>query len=319
MEKLMDIKPALSFEHANIYYLEQCRVIARNHQVRSLCKVDDEYFYANLPTDKPTVILLGDKTKITPYSLAMFAEMNILVGMQNTIASLLSDGEIEWFSPSNIENPDQHLQSWLALWLDDDSRIELVKQLQRSKLKFIEKVWASDNRLIDNGFCVFDDDIFRSLKHTLKKINYATDMDQLTTLEKEFTQRLYRIGDYRTRHGGFNRNIHAGDKINVFLNHAYFIAHGIATAALRQIGIPHDLCTTQDNVQNNRLYVILSKTIKDTLALPYAFISAKENKTLPEFRELCLNVFAEYNVLDFMIDEIKHLAIQPEQRAGDAA
>lgn len=52
--------------------------------------------------------------------------------------------------------------------------------------------------------------------------------------------------------------------------------------------------------------------IKDAIVLPWAFICAKENATEQEFRQQCLQAFANHKALDFMFDQIKAIALQGE-------
>lgn len=319
MENLTDIKPALTTEHANIYYLEHCRVIVRNERVRSLCKDNDQYHYANLSLNKPTTILLGNKTVITPYSLAGLANLNVLVGMNGDMTQLLTGGETEWFMPIFDERPSDYLQAWMCFWFDYNKRLAVAKQLQRMKFGFMESVWANDNRFTEEGFCYFDDDIFRQSKKMLKRIEETMNMEHLLQIESEFTYRLYRIADYRTRLGGFARDLNATDSVNRFLNHGNYLANGLAATALWLLGIPHDLSVIHRNTQRRTLVSEIAKLIKDTFVLPLAFVCAKDNLTQLEYREKCLVLFDEYKVLDFMLEQIKALAMLFSHEAGDAA
>ncbi len=48
--------------------------------------------------------------------------------------------------------------------------------------------------------------------------------------------------------------------------------------------------------------------IKDSLVLPQAFVSAMRGDSEQEFRQACLNAFANTEALDFMIDTVKAIA-----------
>ena len=54
--------------------------------------------------------------------------------------------------------------------------------------------------------------------------------------------------------------------------------------------------------------------IKDAIVLPWAFISAKEKATEQEFRQQILQKFTEHKALDFMFEQVKQQALNPEYR-----
>lgn len=53
--------------------------------------------------------------------------------------------------------------------------------------------------------------------------------------------------------------------------------------------------------------------VKDAIVLPWSFICAKENATEQEFRQQCLQAFADHKALDFMFDQIKALALNARE------
>lgn len=55
--------------------------------------------------------------------------------------------------------------------------------------------------------------------------------------------------------------------------------------------------------------------MKDALVLPQAFLSAKRGDDEQAFRQACIDNLTRGEALDFMIDNLKAVAQQMEQRA----
>jgi len=58
----------------------------------------------------------------------------------------------------------------------------------------------------------------------------------------------------------------------------------------------------------------IADLVKDALVLPWAFICAKENASEQEFRQQCLQAFADHKVLDFMFNQVKAMALMNKER-----
>ena len=53
--------------------------------------------------------------------------------------------------------------------------------------------------------------------------------------------------------------------------------------------------------------------VKDAIVLPWAFVCAKEKTTEQEFRQQLLQKFTDHNVLEFMFNQVKQVALQTAQ------
>ena len=322
MEKLTDLKPMLATEQANIFYLENCRIMERGGCIRYLHETEDkenEFQYGNIPLTKPTTILLGGDTSISQSTMGKLANAGVQVGINSEATALLTGTETEWITPVYAERPTEYLQGWMSFWFDHEKRLIAAKQLAYARIQFMKSVWANDASLIAEGFNLFDDDIYRPLIKLSGKIEQARNVEKLLQLQSEYTYRLYKIGDYRTRHGSFMRDKNANDSVNAFLNHGYYLANGMAACALWVLGIPHDFSVMHGTTRRNILVLDIAKLIKDTLILPWAFICAKDKVTQKEFRQLLLEVFDKYRAFEFMFEQIKSAAMLYQNEAGDAA
>jgi len=61
----------------------------------------------------------------------------------------------------------------------------------------------------------------------------------------------------------------------------------------------------------------IADLVKDAIVLPWSFICAKENATEQEFRQQCLQAFADHKALDFMFNHVKSVALQGREMHRD--
>ena len=305
-----DLKAILHSKRANIYYLEKCRVMQKDGRVLYLTEAKSENQYWNIPIANTTCLLLGTGTSITQAAMRMLASAGVLVGFCGGGGTpLLMATEIEWLTPQSEYRPTEYLQGWISFWFDDEKRLQAAKQLQRMRLQFLEKTWAKDISLKQEGFHLDDHEIERLLKHFPTEISQAKDVGTLLQNEARLTKRLYKIAATRTKYGDFVRTRDAEDNANAFLNHGNYLAYGLAATALWVLGIPHGFAVMHGKTRRGALVFDVADLIKDALILPWAFICAKEGATEQEFRQQCLQAFTDHKALDFMFEQIKALAL----------
>ena len=176
----------------------------------------------------------------------------------------------------------------------------------------MQTVWAKDPDLMAEGFNINEQEIESALSNMQVKIEQAQKVSKLLQLEAELTKRLYKIAATRTKQKDFVRSREATDVANDFLNHGNYLAYGLAATTLWVLGIPHGFAVMHGKTRRGALVFDVADLIKDTLVLPWAYISAKENATEQEFRQQCLQAFTDHKALDFMFDTIKRLSLTNE-------
>ena len=80
--------------------------------------------------------------------------------------------------------------------------------------------------------------------------------------------------------------------------------------ALWVLGIPHGFAVMHGKTRRGALVFDVADLIKDAVVLPWSFISSSQGISEQEFRELILQKFVEYKVLDYMFDSIKEVIEQ---------
>ncbi|HED40225.1 MAG TPA: type I-F CRISPR-associated endonuclease Cas1 [Chromatiales bacterium] len=319
MEQLTDLKAILHSKRANIYYLEKCRVMQKDGRVLYLTEAKNENQYWNIPIANTTVVLLGTGTSLTQAAMRMLSSAGVLVGFCGGGGTpLLASTEIEWLSPQSEYRPTEYVQGWMSFWFDENKRLEAAKQLQISRIQFMQTVWSKDRDLMAEGFNSQDEDIANALNNIQARISNAAKVGNLLQIEADLTKRLYKIAANRTKQQGFVRERDSTDIANDFLNHGNYLAYGLAATTLWVLGIPHGFAVMHGKTRRGALVFDVADLIKDTLVLPWAFICAKENATEQEFRQQCLQAFTDHKALDFMFNQVKEIALQHHELKGDA-
>lgn len=306
-----DLKAILHSKRANMYYLEHCRVLQKDGRVLYLTEAEKEKLYFNIPIANTTVLLLGAGTSITQAAVRMMCQAGVLLGFCGGGGTPLYMGnEIEWLTPQSEYRPTEYLQGWLSFWFDDELRLQAAKKLQLSRIEYLKTVWGKDKDLKSEGFDIGEPGITQALAANENEIYAAPQTTYLLAAEAKLTKQLYKFAAGHTRMKNFVRQHEATDKANGFLNHGNYLAYGLAASTLWVLGIPHGFAVMHGKTRRGALVFDVADLVKDAVVLPWAFICAKENATDQEFRQQCLQAFADHKSLDTMFNQIKLIALQ---------
>jgi len=313
-----DLKSILHSKRANMFYLEYCRVMQKDGRVLYLTEAKNENQYFNIPIANTTVLLLGNGTSITQAAMRMLAQAGVLVGFSGgggTPLYMANDAEqpIEWFTPQSEYRPTEYLQGWMSFWFDDQKRLAAAKAFQQARLSFLQKIWAKDRELKQEGFDVKESGLQAAFERFEERTEAATKQSDLLLTEAQLTKHLYKFAANNVQLQDFKRQHQSTDKANDFLNHGNYLAYGLAATTLWVLGIPHGFAVMHGKTRRGALVFDVADLIKDTIVLPWAFICAKENDTEQEFRQQVLQAFTDHNVLDFMFDTVKDVALMHQQ------
>jgi CRISPR-associated protein Cas1 len=312
-----DLKTILHSKRANMYYLEHCRVMQKDGRVLYLTEAKKDNLYYNIPIANTTAILLGSGTSITQAAVRMLAQAGVLIGFCGGGGTPLYMGnDIEWLTPQSEYRPTEYLQGWLSFWFDDELRLRAARVLQQARIDYLRQVWSRDRDLIMAGFDAADPDIVDALEACQTQIAAAEKTSFLLATEAKLTKHLYKIAAGKTGLTGFVREREAVDKANGFLNHGNYLAYGIAASTLWVLGIPHGFAVMHGKTRRGALVFDVADLVKDAVVLPWSFICARENATEQEFRQQCLQSFADHKALDVMFDQVKALALNAREEGN---
>lgn len=305
-----NLKCILHSKRANIYYLEHCRVMQKDGRVLYLTEAKDCNQFFNIPIANTTVLLLGTGTSITQAAVRMLSQAAVLIGFSGGGGTPLYSGTaIEWMTPQSEYRPTEYLQGWMSFWFDDEKRLEIAKQFQQARIKFLIKIWNNDRNFKIEGFSTTTTAIENALKQFNSSIFNAKKVSQLLLTEAKLTKKLYQFAANTTKTENFIRQHASTDLANDFLNHGNYLAYGLAACTLWVLGIPHGFAVMHGKTRRGALVFDVADLIKDAIVLPLAFICAKENASQKEFRQQVLQTFTQHKALDFMFNQVKQAAL----------
>ncbi|MEW6076469.1 MAG: type I-F CRISPR-associated endonuclease Cas1f [Thermodesulfobacteriota bacterium] len=304
-----DLKTILHSKRANMYYLEHCRVMQKDGRVLYLTETSQKNLYFNIPIANTTVILLGTGTSLTQAAARMLCQAGVLVGFCGDGGTPLYMGtEIEWFTPQSEYRPTEYLQGWLGFWFDENKRLQAAKAMQVVRLNYLRKVWGKDRELAFADFDARSKAIAKVLDSYEIQVKEAQKTTQLLATEAQLTKQLYKIAAYNCDISNFVRERESTDLANSFLDHGNYLAYGLAASTLWVLGIPHGFAVMHGKTRRGALVFDVADLVKDAIVLPWSFICARENATDQEFRQQCLQAFADHDALDTMFDTVKQIS-----------
>ena len=309
--KPSEMKTILHSKRANIFYLSHCRIMQKNGRVLYLTEKDKLEQFFNIPICNTTVILLAEGTSITQAAARMLAQAGVLFGFCGGGGTPLFDGNsIEFITPQSEYRPPQFVQQWLSFWYIDDYRLQAAIQLQKTRIRFIEKIWTTDRELSSNGIKLSSEDL-GILNDYYVQTQFAKNVNDLLTIEARFTKNLYRIAAHMLLQRDFirSREGDSTDLANDFLDHGNYLAYGLAATVLWVLGIPHAFALMHGKTRRGALVFDVADLIKDAVVLPWAFICAREGYSDSDFRHQMIMVFNETKVMDFMFDTVQQICM----------
>lgn len=310
-----DLKTILHSKRANLYYLEHCRVLVNGGRVEFVTDEGSRALYWNIPIANTTCVLLGTGTSVTQAAMRELAKAGVLVGFCGGGGTPLFsanevDVEVAWFSPQSEYRPTEYLQRWVRFWFDDALRLDAAKQIQRTRLAFIQERWLNNRALREAGFEVEANLLSRALETSARGVESAPDVTHLLTEEARLTKQLFKLAAQTTGYGDFVRSQRgeSGDPANRFLDHGNYLAYGLGATATWVLGLPHGLAVLHGKTRRGGLVFDVADLVKDAVILPQAFVSAIRGDDEQQFRQACIESLTRSEALDFMIDTLKAIA-----------
>ena len=306
-------KTILHSKRANIYYLEHCRVLFNGGRVEYVTDKGKESQYWNIPIANTTCILLGTGTSITQAAMRALCSAGVMIGFCGGDGTpLFGATEIEWLSPQSEYRPTEYLQAWCQFWFREDLRFQAALKLQNKRLDYILKFWHKHDWRFENS------DLQVLTEKTRKEFSAAQNITSLLTAEGRLTAKLYAMANRITE---YSREFKRGERGNLkdpanrFLDHGNYLAYGLGATACWVLGLPHGLAVLHGKTRRGGLVFDAADIIKDAIILPQAFLSAAAGDKEQDFRRACTAHFAQFEVLDEMIETLKEIA----QTVGAAA
>lgn len=319
--KANDLKSILHSKRANLYYLEYCRLLVRGGRVEYVTDAGKRRDYWNIPIANTTSILLGTGTSITQAAMRELAKSGVLVGFCGgggtpLFAATEMDVEVAWLLPQSEYRPTEYLQAWVRFWFDDELRLAAAKQLQLQRLNWLPAQWTT-RALRDAGFDVPTDAVQALVAQFKPMVANAPDITALLTDEARLTKALYKLAVQACGYGDFTRAKRGSgtDAANRFLDHGNYLAYGLGATATWVLGLPHGLAVLHGKTRRGGLVFDAADLVKDAIIVPQAFVAAMRGEDEQQFRRQCIEALTRSEALDFIIDQLKAIAIDTARLA----
>lgn len=316
-----DLRSVFHSKRANIYYLEHCRVLVNGGRVEYVTDAGKRQLYWNIPIANTTSILLGTGTSITQAAMRELAKAGVLVGFSGgggtpLFAANEMDVEVAWFSPQSEYRPTEYLQAWVRFWFDDELRLTAAKQLQLQRLNWLPAQWTTP-ALRDAGFDAPMDAVQALVDQFKPMVANAPDITALLTDEARLTKALYKLAVQACGYGDFTRAKRGSgtDAANRFLDHGNYLAYGLGATATWVLGLPHGLAVLHGKTRRGGLVFDAADLVKDAIIVPQAFVAAMRGEDEQQFRRQCIEALTRSEALDFIIDQLKAIAIDTARLA----
>jgi CRISPR-associated protein Cas1 len=316
-----DLKSILHSKRANIYYLQHCRVLVNGGRVEYVTDAGKRSLYWNVPIANTTTLLLGTGTSITQAAMRELAKAGVLVGFCGGGGTPLftaneMDVEVAWFSSQSEYRPTEYLQAWVRFWFDDDLRLSAAKALQRARMARLQAQWGHRS-LHEAGFRVNTGRLNELAERSLRQVDLAQNTTELLTEEARLTKALFKLAVDTVGYGDFTRAKRGSgtDPANRFLDHGNYLAYGLGATATWVMGLPHGLAVLHGKTRRGGLVFDVADLVKDASILPQAFLSAMRGDDEQQFRRNCIETLTGSESLDFMIDNLKAIALDTASQA----
>jgi CRISPR-associated protein Cas1 len=217
----------------------------------------------NIPTMNASCLILGQGTSLTQEAARRLQDGGVMVAFSGT-------GGTPFLLASQDYRPGRRLQKWAFLWSNHTWRLWASKNIQRSRLDAVESCWAE---YAAEGF--FNADPAAPIAKYRLAIEQAEDIQTLMLSEARFCKELYRVASGAVGLRWNGRQPGEGlDDMNRKLDHANYLAYGIASVALWAYGIPFSMPVTHGETRAGGLVFDVADAYKDAVLLPVCAVYA---------------------------------------------
>lgn len=287
-----------------MYYLERCRVMAKDEQIVYAMQEDAVTKFFALPRANTNAILLGSGTSITQAAARMLAEDGVMLAFTG------GGGAPLYLASQSEYRPTEYLQGWVSFWFDEQQRLSVAKRMQFERVRFLN----SSLKVLD-GAKPDPTDVRKAIDIFVENIEKATSPSQLLGHEATFAKELYRLWATRLGHGSFIRQPQKQDRTDLFnsyLDHGNYLAYGLAGTVLWVLGIPHSLPVLHGQTRRGALVFDVADIIKDATIMPIAFQCAAESIPDNQMRGRCVAWLDQSGALRKMFEVLTSIITDPK-------
>lgn len=298
-------------KRANVFYLEHARVLQKDQRVVYLTETGSEIErFFNIPERNTALLLLGKGTSITDAAARKLAESNVMVGFCGSGGSpLFGAVDLAFLAPQSEYRPTAYLQAWMVAWLNEPHRLQLARQLLRTRISITRRRWSRHTDLPPAALPA----IQPACERFLHDIEQAADTTGLLQAEARLAKQMYatlaqlhHCHDFSREEGKGAQETRA-DRVNGFLDHGNYLAYGYAAVVLNTLGISFALPLLHGKTRRGALVFDIADLIKDAYVMPQAFQSGCKGDAQRDFRNTLIETLQDDDVLDMLFGYVQDL------------
>ncbi len=291
---MINIMPS---KRMGMYYLEHCRI----------AKVDEKITYSqankkatqffSLPVANTNVILMGSGTSITQAAMRLMSEHGVM------LASVGGGGTPLFLASQSEYRENKYFFAYLEKWQNIKKRMQMARDFQQYRMDFVENQWKRLGIKKEN-------EILQANDYFENQLPKAKNVQSLMGYEGDYTKKLYAIMRSKLALKDFIRvagKKDEGDLFNSYLDHANYLAYGLASVALWVLGLPHQLAVSHGATRRGAFVFDVADIIKDGIILPVAMIAAKEGIPRNKMRKKCIHELQQSKALDYLFTKLKQV------------
>ena len=291
---MMNIMPS---KRMGMYYLEYCRIAQVDEKITYSQAKKGIKQYFSLPIANTNIILMGSGTSITQAAMRLMSEHGVML-------AVVGGGATPLYLASQSEyRENQYFFAYLEKWQNPAQRMQMARYFQQYRMQFVKSQWQ---RLGLNK----DEEILNANYRFTNKLTQAKEVQSLRGSEGNYAKTLYRLLATELKIETFTRQPGKKDEsdlFNSYLDHANYLAYGLAAVALWVLGLPFQLAVNHGATRRGALVFDVADIIKDGIIMPVAMTAAKEGATRSQMRKTCIRELNRSKALDYLFAHLKQL------------
>ena len=291
---MINIMPS---KRTGMYYLEHCRIAQVDEKLTYSQAQKGVTQFFSIPVANTNVILMGSGTSITQAAMRLMSEHGVM------LASVGGGGTPLFLASQSEYRENKYFFAYLKKWQDQKQRLQMARDFQQYRMEFVAKQWKRLG-IADNNKILASNDTF---ENNLPK---AKNVKSLMGYEGDYAKKLYAILAAELKLKQFTRQAGKKDETDLFnsyLDHANYLAYGLASVALWVLGLPHQLAVSHGATRRGAFVFDVADIIKDGIIMPIAMTAASEEMPRNKMRKKCIQELHKSKALDYLFAKLKQV------------
>lgn len=288
-----------------LYFVEHARLEVFSGTLEAISEdQDSERFVAyNIPYANTSLVLLGEGTSITRNAARLLSSHGVLFGFTggggSPFLSGTSESSVDLVEPASEYRPTEYMTAWAKIYFSEELRLAAAKKLLIERLYKTNKLWSVLPEVSSLKLSIEPEPF-------VKLYNTATTTQELLLEEARHTKIVYKT--VATALGiDFSRDF-GEDSANRLLNHANYLAYGMAGVALHTLGISYAFPVLHGKTRRGGLVFDIADLIKDGLTVPLALEGSTKSFTHQKLRTRVMEAIHSFDIISYLFDTIKMLS-----------